>query len=297
MKNRNKNKNNTKLKFVTEKADKKRKVAAFTTALISFLLVFGAVSAFLLMRSSDYSFSKFIGSPDAEEETQREPQDVVPDMPDLSGSANILFLGTGEKGIEYAVIIHCDVAGEKISVYPVDSNMKAVVDGKSDTLSGHYFYAGFNQLTKAVEEGCSVKIDRYVAVTRRGMQDLAKELGGIEVDMKEPLAYKGEDFSLNLKAGKQTISGDTFYKLLMYPASGKSAQLQNRGEAFCFLIDSVLTLDNILEGDEFFSSLINCTKSDISVEDYLSSERILERFVKSEGRKPNEVAADISYIQ
>lgn len=297
MKNKNKNKNNTKLKFVTERADKKRKVTTFTVALVSFLLVFGAVSAFLLMRSSDYSFSKFIGSPSAEEETEREPQAVIPDMPDLNGSANILFSGTGEKGIEYAVIIHCDVAERKISVYPLDNNMTAMVDGKNDTLSGHYFYAGFNQLTKAVEAGTSVKIDRYIAVTRRGMQDFAKVLGGVQIDMEAPLAYKGEDFSLNLKAGKQTVSGDTFYKLLMYPASGKSAQLKNQGEAFCFLIDSVLTLDNILEGDEFFSSLINCTKSDISVEDYSKSERILELFVKGEGRKPNEVAADISNIQ
>lgn len=171
------------------------------------------------------------------------------------------------------------------------------MDGRSDTLSGHYGYGGMEQVVKAVEQGLSVPIDRYISVTKNGLSDLVKVLGGIPMTFDEALSYNGEDFSLNLKAGEQTVSGESFYKYLMYPDSGKNQQLQNQGKAFCAFTDAVLTLDNILDGDEFFSSVINCTKSDISIEDYSTNERVLEYFIKSENRKPNEVSTDISQIR
>lgn len=290
-------KKNESLRFVTEKNKERKRITTFVAALVGFIVVFGAVSGFVLLKANDYSFSKLLGSPEAESEAPREPEEVVPEMPELTGSTNILFVGTGSNGFEYGVIIHCDLEQVKFTVCPFDTGFSASVDGRSDTFSGHYAYGGMEQAVKAVEQGLSVKIDRYISVTRSGLSDLVKVLGGIPMTFDEALSYNGEDFSLNLKAGEQTVSGESFYKYLMYPANGKSQQLQNQGKAFCAFIDAVLTLDNILDGDKFFSSVINCTKSDISIEDYSKNERVLEYFIKSENRKPNEVAADISEIR
>lgn len=290
-------KKNESLKFVTERSKERKRVTTFVAALVGFIVVFGAVSGFVLLKSNDYSLSKLLGTPEAESEAPREPEEVTPQMPDLEGSTNILFVGTGSSGIEYGVIIHCDLEQVKITVYPFDTSTSVSVDGRSDTLSGHYGYGGMEQVVKAVEQGLSVPIDRYISVTKNGLSDLVKVLGGIPMTFDEALSYNGEDFSLNLKAGEQTVSGESFYKYLMYPDSGKNQQLQNQGKAFCAFTDAVLTLDNILDGDEFFSSVINCTKSDISIEDYSTNERVLEYFIKSENRKPNEVSTDISQIR
>lgn len=290
-------KKNESLKFVTERSKERKRVTTFVAALVGFIVVFGAVSGFILLKSNDYSLSKLLGAPEAESEAPREPEEVTPQMPDLEGSTNILFVGTGSSGIEYGVIIHCDLEQVKITVYPFDTSISVSVDGRSDTLSGHYGYGGMDQVVKAVEQGLSVSIDRYISVTKNGLSDLVKVLGGIPMTFDEALSYNGEDFSLNLKAGEQTVSGESFYKYLMYPDSGKNQQLQNQGKAFCAFTDAVLTLDNILDGDEFFSSVINCTKSDISIEDYSTNERVLEYFIKSENRKPNEVSTDISQIR
>ncbi len=290
-------KKNESLKFVTERSKERKRVTTFVAALVGFIVVFGAVSGFILLKSNDYSLSKLLGTPEAESEAPREPEEVTPQMPDLEGSTNILFVGTGSSGIEYGVIIHCDLEQVKITVYPFDTSISVSVDGRSDTLSGHYGYGGMEQVVKAVEQGLSVPIDRYISVTKNGLSDLVKVLGGIPMTFDEALSYNGEDFSLNLKAGEQTVSGESFYKYLMYPDSGKNQQLQNQGKAFCAFTDAVLTLDNILDGDEFFSSVINCTKSDISIEDYSTNERVLEYFIKSENRKPNEVSTDISQIR
>lgn len=288
---------NGSLKFVTEKSKERKRITTFVAALVGFIVVFGAVSGFILLKSNDYSFSKLLGSPEAESEAPREPEEVVPEMPDLVGSTNILFVGTGSSGIEYGVIIHCDLEQVKISVCPFNTSVSVSVDGRSDTLSGHYAYGGMDQVVKAVEQGFSLTIDRYISVTKSGMSDLVKALGGIPMTFEQALSYKGDDFSLTLKAGEQTVSGDSFYKYLMYPDSGKNQQLLNQGKAFCALTDAVLTLDNILDGDEFFSSVINCTKSDISIEDYSKNERVLEYFIKDENRKPNEVVTDVAQIR
>lgn len=290
-------KKNESLIFETEKNKERKRITTFVTALVGFIVVFGAVSGFILLKANDYSLSKLLGSPEAESEVQREPEEVLPEMPDLTGSANILFVGTGSAGIEYGVVIHCDLEQVKITVCPFNTAVSASVDGRNDTLSGHYAYGGMDQVVKAVEQGFSVKIDRYISVTKSGLSDLVKALGGIPMTFEQSLSYNGEDFSLNLKAGEQTVSGESFYKYLMYPDSGKEQQLINQGEAFCALTDAVLTLDNILDGDEFFSSVINCTKSNISIEDYSGNERVLEYFIKSENRKPNEVSTDFAQIR
>lgn len=288
---------NSSLKFVTERTKERKRVTAFIGALVGFIVVFGAASGFVLLKSNDYSFSKILGSPEAETQVNREPEEVAPEMPDLEGSTNILFIGTGGDAIEYGAVFHCDLEQVKITVCPFDTAISVAVDGRSDTLSGHYAYAGMSQVVKAVEQSLGITVDRYVCVTKSGMSDLVKVLGGIPMTFDQALSYKGEDFSLTLKAGEQTVSGESFYKYLIYPASGKAQQLENQGKAFCAFTDALLTLDNLLDGEKFFSSVINCTESDISIEDYTKSERVLEYFVKSEDRQPNEATTDASRIR
>ncbi len=288
---------NRNLKFVTERSKERRRITAFTAALVGFLVVFGAVSGFILLKANDYSFSKILGSPEAETEAENEPEEVAPEMPELVGSVNILFVGTGSEGIEYGAVFHCDLEQVKITVCTFDPSFSVSVDGRSDTFSGHYAYGGMEQAARAAEQYLSVAVDRYIAVTKSGLSDLVKVLGGIPMTFDQALSYKGDDFSLTLKAGEQTVSGGSFYKYLMYPDSGRSRQLMNQGKAFCAFADALLTLDNILDGDSFFSSVINCTKSNISIEDYSKNERVLEYFIKSENRQPNEAVTDVSRIR
>jgi len=257
-----------KLKFQTKKSAESAKNKRFLLFFCSFLLVFGAVSMFVLLRGYNYDLSNLFNGRKNETETTTSVND---DTAAVQGSANFLISCVSDDGndIRFIALIHADTRNSSFKVCTVSPNIRARVNGHSMTLSDHFKAGGMKQMSAAVEAFGEIKIDRYVCTNDSGFKTAIRDAGRITLTVAKKINFRSEKLTLILSPGKQVFSGDTLLSYIRYNGQLGDNGLKVQAEIFCSLLRQYLNEYNAQLGDALFSRLINSmTESNITIVDY-----------------------------
>lgn len=125
------------------------------------------------------------------------------------------------------------------------------------------------ELIELAEKAYALKIDRYVLITRDQFKGFSQVLGGYSVNLKNRIDYTGKDFTLSLPAGKRTLYGDLFFNYVRFTGLGGSEhEREKQAELLADYIRQCLTKENVENGDDLFSRLVNTCTTNINISDF-----------------------------
>ena len=207
------------------------------------------------MGLADYDFYNHVEKEEtdvAENETESLGQQHS--VSELSGKSQILFVVKDDAGnIDLPFLVMTDFDNKTMNV--------KVIDDKTG-LTKFYSENGENALKEYASAQLKTTVDKYVVFEHSQFKIFLSKFDGITVDVKKKIDYKSHDFNLILETGKQTLSGDIVYKLLLMSDNDILEYI------LCDVINSVLTPEYVNESESLFKDFVNSSSTDISIVDY-----------------------------
>ena len=286
------------LKFTTEEDQKRKKTRLFLLAFFSFVIVFGGLSLFILGYSAGFDLDKMIGKPEDPETTDAAGA-VESLLPEISGHATFLLACGADDGqtLHMVALVGADMDEQLFSVYTLDPSMQVKAGSRNLSLQEHYQLGGIGELQLAVEDATGVKADRYIYAAEKGFKAVLRALGnGVALDVASEIDYRGEDFTLRLQPGEQTLNADTLLKWIKYTGGGRAAQLERQSQMLCAALDQLINVENVRDADSLFKEIVNQVESDISMLDYTEHRVYLEVLARSGERRPSVRAGSASQL-
>lgn len=266
--------------FKTEKETKHSNLIRFIVAFVLFALVFGGISALVIIRNNEIT-SQDIFSKDKTEKTDR-----VPNETKLTGSANILLYSadseTGE--LFFLAVVKADMNEQTFKVYPMDTNADYNGSSYAEILAKN----DAKTLVNAVAANNNIRIDKYIASNAETFALAINYMGGLAYTVDNRIEYRSNDFTLILTQGKQTIKGETLIKYFRYCKTLGTTGLKIQGELIGAMLDNYITAENVENGMEIYRKVLSKleTASDISYIEAANVMPILEQLCQSDKRTP-----------
>lgn len=185
----------------------------------------------------------------------------------LEGTPTMMFAGvaSSEDEVDFIALITLDAKNKKFTVSAVSPKEQ----WNGDTLSDIFAENDSAELAAATQEVTGITVDRYAVVTEKNFKGLISSLGLPEFEISKKINYDSDDFSLNLLAGKQTITGDKLYKYIQFIGLGGSDyEMQAQAEIIGEVISQRLNESNTAKGEDLFGTLINKCESNITIIDF-----------------------------
>lgn len=265
--------NRKKLEFKTkrhvEKAKKKRYFLIFSLA----LLIFGVVSALVLLNSVNFDLSNLFEGREAQTSAGETTTKIEPVA--LS-SANFLAMCVSDdaKSVRFIAVINADLGSKenRIRVAALSPQFVAKVDGRALTLEEHFRQGGVTQTLKAIENSSAISIERYACSTDSGFSSALKNIekakaGKFAMLIQETVDYRFKlhlndkdklDFNLFIPKGDKTFDAEMLLKYFRYLAL---ASTENGVELQALTISNMLSFfinkTNFENGEELFGLLYN----------------------------------------
>ena len=239
------------------------------------LLAFGVAFtfAFLVIIGIKYDFSikNFFAPSNA---VTQENNEIVK-LPEISGKTNFLFIMNNSSTDEmyFCSLIQVDMDNIAYKVCTLDKNTDS--DGKK--LADIYSKGGAGNVVNAVKTLLGIEIDYYIDESVDEYKKMYDAFGSINYVVLNEIRYKDTStygFNIKLKAGNQTVNGDLASKLIRYYLSEKNYDTVN--EILFTALSQQINPENYEKKEKLFSSLIELSKTNITITDYTKSENALK---------------------
>lgn len=285
-------------KFKTSKQDKKSDLLRFFIAFLAFAVVFGSLSAVVILRHNEISlksiFSKETTTSDADE-TTAEDQDITPT--ELSGKTNFLIFCSADDFSEmyFLHIIEADMDNCVLKVRPLNP------DGKSADGTPYIQIlkdGGAGKLVSAVSQKEAVQIAKYAGSTAETFALAINYMDGLPYNVSERIEYRNDEYTLILTQGSQTIKGETLLKYFRYCKTLGADGMRTQGKLVCAMLDSFINSKNVENGTKIYQKLLSNlnSNSDISFFEAAEAMPTIKAFCDSEQRKSSTVIINDSSI-
>ena len=276
-------------KFKTEKQDKTGSIKRFIGAFLAFALVFGSISAVVIIKHNDISLKSLLGGKETaavSENTETTDGEIT--QP-ISGSANFLLYCTDSStgDFHFIAIVTADMDTKAFTVRPIQTD-------NPDYLTALETGGGAD-LAAEIEKTENIKINKYIASNTETFATAINYMGGLECSVDNRIDYKTDELTLILTPGNQTIKGETLMKYFRYCNTLGVDGLKTQGKLIAAMLDSYINEENVKNGMTIYQKLlakIN-SKSDISYIDAAKGVEMLRTFCKSEERAPANVIVNI----
>lgn len=284
---------NSEHQFKTEKQSKKGSTLRFIAAFLAFLLVFGSVSVYVMIKNKNLTLKDMLNGKSGEETSQTEDSGLVYVPEEISGCRNFLFYcsDSSVSTIHFIAVVAADMGNKTFRVLPVDPSGANYI---SELKAG-----GERALKTAVEKKLGIKIEKYVASTAETFALAINYMDGLEFKVDERIEYKGKgDFTLILAKGEQTITGDDLIKYFRYTKLMGADGLKLQGRLICAMLDNYINMDNLENGLTIFEKLLSKinSKSDINHVEAVEMMSKLKTLCRSGERKDAEVILDTAEL-
>lgn len=280
---------NNEHKFKTEKQDKKGGIMRFIGAFLIFALVFGSISAAVIIKNKGISLeSIFSGSEAAEETETTEASDTAVTQP-ISGSYNFLLYCTDSMtdDFHFIAIVTADMDAKTFAVRPISTENRDYVNALKT--------GGSTELVDTVEKAENIEITNYAASDTETFATAINYMGGLEYAIDNRVDYRTDELTLILTPGNQTIRGDTLMKYFRYCKSLGNEGLKIQGKLIAAMLDSYINSENLENGITIYQKLLAKIRSDSDIS-YIEAAKGIEAlrtFCASEERKPASVIVNI----
>lgn len=259
------------LRFTSEKQEKTKRFRAFIVAFVAFVLVFGSVSTLIFMKSLNFDLQNLLQSPDdADTTAETTTESVLPVV--VRDSAVLLLCCDTDNQLTLLAILRTDAEKNVLSVCALDTNTLAAPSSEAD-FQTIFEKNGMAGLKNAVSSAYGIQIDRYIKLTESNFKKAISAVGDISMEISAPIAYRGEDFSLYLDAGVQTLTGDLFTKYLCY------ADVNGKSRATAALVEDTLQSMATNNREKQFNTLFNLSDTDFSIVDLTDTNGLVNVYI------------------
>ena len=284
-------------KFKTSKQDRRSDLARFFLAFLAFALVFGSVSAVVILRHNEISLRSIFSkeTTTADESTTVDEQPISPVQ--LSGKTNFLIYCSSNDFSEmyFLHIIEADLDGCVLKDRPLNPDGKST-DGKSyvQILKD----GGAGKLVSAVSEKENVKISKYVGSNAETFALAINYMDGLQYTIDERVEYRTDDYTLILTKGSQTIKGETLIKYFRYCKTLGTDGMRTQGKLICAMLDNYINSNNVSKGAKIYQRLLSNldSNSDISYFEAAEAMPTIKAFCESDKRQSSTIIINDSSI-
>lgn len=285
-------------KFKTSKQDKRGNLMRFFLAFLAFALVFGSISAVVILKHNELSLKSIFSKETTTEggnETTADDQPVSPVK--LSGKTNFLIYCSSNDFSEmyFIHIIEADMDNCVIKDRPLNPDGKTT-DGK--TYVQLLKESGAGKLVSAIEEKEGVKISKYVGSNAETFALAINYMDGLEYTVDERIEYRNSAYTLILTKGNQTIKGETLIKYFRYCKTLGVDGMRTQGKLVCAMLDSYINDNNVDKGTRIYQRLLSNldSNSDISYFEAAEAMPTVKAFCDSENRQNSTIIINDSSI-
>lgn len=285
-------------KFKTSKQDKRGDLMRFFLAFLAFALVFGSISAVVILKHNELSLKSIFSKETTTEggnETTADDQPVSPVK--LSGKTNFLIYCSSNDFSEmyFIHIVEADMDNCVIKDRPLNPDGKTT-DGK--TYVQLLKESGAGKLVSAIEEKEGVKISKYVGSNAETFALAINYMDGLEYTVDERIEYRNSAYTLILTKGNQTIKGETLIKYFRYCKTLGVDGMRTQGKLVCTMLDSYINDNNVDKGTRIYQRLLSNldSNSDISYFEAAEAMPTVKAFCDSENRQNSTIIINDSSI-
>lgn len=285
-------------KFKTSKQDKRGDLMRFFLAFLAFALVFGSISAVVILKHNELSLKSIFSKETTTEggnETTADDQPVSPVK--LSGKTNFLIYCSSNDFSEmyFIHIIEADMDNCVIKDRPLNPDGKTT-DGK--TYVQLLKESGAGKLVSAIEEKEGVKISKYVGSNAETFALAINYMDGLEYTVDERIEYRNSAYTLILTKGNQTIKGETLIKYFRYCKTLGVDGMRTQGKLVCAMLDSYINDNNVDKGTRIYQRLLSNLDSDSDISYFEAAEAMptVKAFCDSENRQNSTIIINDSSV-
>lgn len=272
-------------KFITEKQQRRGNILRFVCAFLAFALVFGSISAAVILKHNDISLKEVFGKEEETTDIEETKNNLVELPKEIGGETNYLLYSANIDASEiyFMALVNADMDDKIFKVRALDTSEPAYL---SELKTG-----GCKALVSAVEKKENLKIEKYVGSTADTFALAINYMGGLEYSIGERIEYRTDDYTLILTKGEQTIKGETLLKFFRYAKTLGDEGLELQSRLICKMFDSYINSDNLEKGLTIYQKLLSKlnTNSDISYIEAADMIDTLKVYCKSEEKQPAEV--------
>lgn len=281
-------------KFKTAKQDKRSGMLNFLYAFLAFALVFGSISAVVILKHNDISLEDIFSDKTVAvtDNDRTDTTDTVDLNKELSGQANILLYcaQSDASAIHFLIMVDADMDDRTFRVHPLGTENPEYLTALSR--------GGYKELIAAVEKHEGVEIDKYVASNPDTFALAINYMGGLEYTVDERIEYRTDDYTLILTQGDQTIKGETLLKFFKYCKTLGTDGMRRQGQIVCAMIDNFITAENVEKGITIYQKVLSKinSASDVSYVEMSSALQMLKLLCASDERQPATVILSLESI-
>lgn len=251
----------------------KKEKSPYSIVAISFVITFSALIIVIMLTLSATVLRK--------NENKEEPSDLsmsyyTPDSEDAFKMLLIYCREKSEPPLCYTVV-DFNPSDASINLINIPTDIKVTVNTRTDTLNGHYDYAGCENAKYAASNILLSDIDRYARIDGNGLMNIIDAFGGIEGVFPE--AFTGERVSLPV--GRHLLSGKTVLNLL----EEENSVFRSFEDFFKKWLEEKSKGDIEPKGDYLFTVFVNNADTDVTQFDFASHKKAIRYFLQSENKK------------
>ena len=122
----------------------------------------------------------------------------------------VVLLGSDQRTTEASrsdtIMIAAEGDASGVLSVPRDSRVKIPGHGK-DKINSAYAYGGPDLTVTTLEDFTGLHINNYIVIKFHAVEDIVNALGGVTIDVKEPIDLGIEGRVFKIKPGRQVLSG------------------------------------------------------------------------------------------
>ncbi|HHY41856.1 MAG TPA: LCP family protein [Thermoanaerobacterales bacterium] len=227
------------------------------------------------------------------------------------GRQNILLLGMDAGTIgakeEYnryrtdtIMVISIDKKNKDVKILSVPRDTRVRIDGYGiQKINAAMAFGGTDLAVKTVKDFLGVPIHNYVAVKLSSFRNIVDALGGVEVDIQQPMKYSDPagDIYINLSPGKQVLDGkkaEQFVRFRGYP-EGDIGRIKAQQQFMEALVNTVLRPSTILKLPKLIDIVLDNVETDLQPLE-LANLANFARQIKQENIKMYMIPGEGKYI-
>ena len=132
------------------------------------------------------------------------------------GPFNVLVLGVDERPeseeegsrTDTIMLVRVDPKTGDVRLLSVPRDLLVeVAPGEENRINAAYNFGGIDQTITAFEDFSGVDVDHYAVVDFEGFEDIMDAMGGVELDVEEPIRVGIEGRRVYIPAGRQELDG------------------------------------------------------------------------------------------
>lgn len=247
--------------FTTTEKSRTNKIKTFVISIIAFVVVFGGISLFLLLKN--YNFNpKNIVKTDEDETSISET--TLNKNKKMEGECNIMLCLYNGNKLDSVSLVRTDMEKEKIRVklYPATaSNGKETL---GDIFSSADESERINELKQAFTKVSGYGINKYICADFNKFTRATSVISGVTLKIPKDISYNKGNIKLSLKKGEWQLTGTNLLNYFLI------SEDKVKEKIVVEMLTQYLVDDYINDNEYTFNELINVLDSDITAFDYNS---------------------------